>query len=59
VIPNTPIQPLLHDSYDAEHFVAMCRRELELHPLSPVADREPHPAVMDASTPARLRKQAA
>ena len=60
MIPSdTRIQALRHDSCDAEHFVAMCRRDMQQHPRTPIVDREPHPAVMDDATPALLRKQAA
>lgn len=35
MIPNIRIQVLRH-CCDAEHFVALCRRELKLHPRSPI-----------------------
>lgn len=44
---------------EAEHFVAQCKRELEMYPRSALPEREPHEVVMDESTPALLRKQAA
>lgn len=60
MIPNDiQIKPLLHyvnDSATGEWLAAM--REIESEgELTPA--QEPHPVVMDASTPALLRRQAA
>jgi len=59
MIPNIPIKTLWHyscDSSNAEWLEAM--REIESEgELTPA--QEPHPVVMDASTPALLRRQAA
>lgn len=48
-----------HDCREVKHFVTLCKRELVLYPRSPIAERVPHPIVMDESTPSLLRKQAA
>jgi hypothetical protein len=59
MIPNIPIQPLLHycnDSACAEWLREQIAMESEGE-TSPAQD--PHPVVMDASTPALLRRQAA
>ena len=60
MIPNTRIEVLTHycnDSASAAWLTAM--REMETEGERSPAQTDPHPAVMDASTPALLRKQAA